>query len=101
MDKRLKLHNQLVEILGSKNVYYQPPESLKLKYPCIIYEKDAINQIYADDQAYLTHCRYSITHISQKPDSEVVDKLIKLHMCSFERTYRSDNLYHDLFNLYV
>ena len=39
MASRLNLHNSLIEALGTKSVYFQPPESVKLVYPCIIYEE--------------------------------------------------------------
>ena len=32
MDRRLKLHEELCDILGSRNVYFQPPETVKMKY---------------------------------------------------------------------
>jgi len=33
MGTRLELQNLLENILGSRNVYFQPPENLKLNYP--------------------------------------------------------------------
>ena len=39
MDRRLQLHEELCSVLGSRNVYFQPPETIKLTYPCIIYSK--------------------------------------------------------------
>ena len=47
MKTRLELDEELVKILGSKNVYFQPPESLKLNYPAIVYSLSNIsNRIY-------------------------------------------------------
>ena len=40
MDRRLELQSELEKILGSRNVYYQPLPSLKLQYPCIVYERN-------------------------------------------------------------
>ena len=39
MKTRYELHEFLCEILGSRNVYFQPPESVKMKYPAIVYER--------------------------------------------------------------
>ena len=39
---RLELHRILNDIPGVRGVYYQPPESLKLKYPAIIYSRSRI-----------------------------------------------------------
>lgn len=100
MDKRLELHEILVDILGSRNVYFQPPASIRMKYPCIIYELDDIFTINADNTKYKTKKRYKITVVDEDPDSELVDKLHKLQYCSFDRFYTSDNLNHFVFTLY-
>ena len=100
MGSRLELQNKLEESLGSKNVYYQPPESLKMNYPAIRYSKDGIDSIKADDINYLNHKRYEIIVIDRRPDNSVIDELLKLPMCSYDRPYVSDNLHHDVLTLY-
>ena len=47
MASRRELHEILVGILGSKNVYYEPPSSLLMKYPAIVYSLDDIDKRYA------------------------------------------------------
>ena len=42
----------LQEIMGDHKVYYQPPENLKLTYPCIIYETSDILSNFADNNPY-------------------------------------------------
>ena len=37
MANRLDLQALLEDLLGSRNVYYQPPESVKMNYPAIVY----------------------------------------------------------------
>ena len=54
MDKRLKLQSNLEKLLGSKHVYYQPPASLKMEYPCIRYSKSTIDSKNADNSKYAT-----------------------------------------------
>ena len=49
MRSRLELQTLLEDLLESTNVYYQPPENLKMEYPCIRYYKDDIRGDYADD----------------------------------------------------
>ena len=100
MGSRLELQNKLEELLGSKNVYYQPPESLKMNYPAIRYSKDGIDSKKADDINYLNHKRYEIIVIDRRPDNSVIDELLKLPMCSYDRPYVYDNLHHDVLTLY-
>lgn len=97
---REDLHEILVDILGSRNVYFQPPESLKLKYPCILYERDDIWTDYADDGHYINYKKYTVTVVDADPDSEIPDKLNRLPLCEFDRHYASDYLNHDVFTLY-
>lgn len=100
MDSRLKLQELLEKLLESKNVYYQPPESKKMEYPAIKYSVDKIDKKSANDTAYLLNKRYELIVISKKPDHPVIDKLLQLPMCSFNRHYEADNLNHDVLTLY-
>ena len=101
MASRLKLHEELVNALGSRYVYFQPPESVKLHYPCIIYKRATGFDRYGDDESYITRIRYTVTYIDKNPDSEIVlDRIRKIHMCSYDRHFTADNLNHDVFNVY-
>ena len=101
MTSRLKLHEELCDILGSKNVYYQPPESVKWAYPCIKYDLSAIDQSYANDRPYKSINRYEIIVIDKDPDSEIPYKIFdRFGMCRFDRKYTADNLNHFVITLY-
>lgn len=100
MNSRLDLHEKLVEILGSRNVYFQPPESIKINYPAIIYERSDIRNRIADNDVYTQSHHYRITVVDKNPESDVVNKLSLLARIRFERHYVSDGLNHDTFNLY-
>ena len=100
MPSRLKLQTLLEELLGSRNVYFQPPESVKMKYPAIVYGLDNIENSFADDGVYLSKKKYLVTVIDEDPDSPIVDKVAALPICRFNRHFQSDNLNHDVFILY-
>lgn len=97
---RLKLHEELCNILGSRNVYYQPPESIKINYPAIVYSRDNIDNIFANNGVYNQHDAYSITVIDEDPDSEIVREISLMPRCRFNRHFTSDNLNHDVFTLF-
>lgn len=101
MATRLELHEELVKILGSRNVYFNPPETLKLNYPCIVYSLSSIRKEDADDSTYKINKAYSITLIHKDPDNDIVDKILLLPMCKFDRPFVSDNLYHYVFTKYI
>lgn len=100
MNDRLKLHELLCTLLESRNVYFQPPESVKMKYPAIVYALDDIENSFANDGVYFSKKRYSVTIITSDPDTDLVDKLAALPLCRFNRHYKSDNLNHYVFILY-
>lgn len=101
MGIRLELHQELVEVLGSRNVYFQPPESVKMQYPCIIYNVTDQYDFYADDRKYHKKKKYDVMIISKDPDSEIPDQLDDhFKYCSFNRYYTADNLNHWVYQLY-
>lgn len=100
MEQRVRLQKILEEILGSSNVYFQPPESIRLTYPCIIYQLSSRDTTFADDNPYRVSKRYQITFISSEADDTTPDKIALLPMCVMDRAYTVDNLYHQIFYLY-
>lgn len=100
MDRRLELQTILENILGSRNVYFQPPSNTKLSYPCIIYDRSNIESRYANNTKYNTRVRYSLILIGRSPESTLVKELLKLPYCSYDRFYTADGLNHDSFTLY-
>jgi hypothetical protein len=100
MASRLELQTRLEEILGNNSVYFQPPESVKMVYPAIVYALDDIAKNHSDDGVYLLHKRYSVTVIDKNPDSEFIDSVALLPLCSFNRHYKSNNLNHWNYSLY-
>lgn len=97
---RETLQTLLEGLLGSCNVYYQPPESVKLSYPCFVYERSGIRTDSANNKIYRKHNRYTVTYIDEDPDSEIPDKLLELGYCEFDTHFEADNLNHDVFTLY-
>ena len=97
---RLELQSVLEQTLGSRNVYFQPPASVKMKYPAIVYERYDSDKYPADNIAYLKFHRYTLTVIDKNPDSVHVEDVSNLPYCSFDRHYTVDNLHHDVFTIY-
>lgn len=100
MDKRLELHAILEAIITPNKAYFQPPSSIKLTYPCIIYQLDKIESDYANSKKYKNKKAYLITVIDSNPDSEIPDQFLNLTYCEFDRFFVSDNLNHYVFTLY-
>lgn len=91
---------KLEELLGSREVYYQTPDNRRMVYPAIVYSRKDIESRYADNAAYSLSYSYEIIVIDRKPDNPVVEKLLQLPYSSYDRSYKSDNLHHEVLTLY-
>lgn len=98
MSKRLELHSKL--LLICENVYFQPPDSIQMKYPCIIYKRQTAKITHANNLPYINTMCYQITVVDANPDSKIPSKIAGLQMCKFDRHYTADNLNHDVYNIY-
>ena len=99
-DRRKELQAKLEELRGNRNVYFQPPENFKMKYPCIVYGRFQIRNRHADDGVYKQDNGWQLTNISTDQTDDCVQKLSRLPKCRHVRTFIADNLYHDVFELY-
>lgn len=99
-ERRIELDGILRTTLGSDNVYFQPPASVKMKYPAIRYEVENIDKRNADNNTYFAQREYTLTLIAKDPDIDAVEKLIMLPICRFDRYYSADNLHHWAFSVY-
>lgn len=101
MAERLTLHEELCDVLGSRNVYFQTPESVKMKYDAIRYGLGGKDLVRANNMIYRNTNKYEGVVITRDPDTDIPDKLLaRFQMCSFGRPYTADNLNHYPFTLY-
>lgn len=100
MSQRLELQALLITLVGSTNVYFQPPPSKDIQYPCIVYNRDNSSTDFANNRPYRNKKRYQVTVIDSDPDSAIPDKVEALPLCSFSRAFVSDELNHVVFNLF-
>lgn len=106
MASREGLHNELIGILGTtgekeSRVYFQPPASVKMKYPCIRYSKKGNSAVHADNKVYRAVNRYDGVVIDYDPDSTFADDILHhFEMCSLGQGYIADNLNHFPFTIY-
>lgn len=88
------------EILGSRNVYYNPPASVRMSYPAIVFSRSKIDKKNANNAAYIQNHRYEVTVIDRDPDCKYIKAVLSLPMCTYDRHFVSDNLHHNTFTLY-
>lgn len=105
MDSRLYHHERFIDILGTRGekvtrVYFNPPESIKLEYPAIVYHRKPIINDFANNGVYKQSQGYEVTVIDEDPEGEIARKISQLPTCRHVRHFISDNLVHDIFELY-
>lgn len=100
MASRINLQIALEALLGSSNVYFQPPSSQMLLYPCIVYQLSKIDTDYADNKPYSNKKRYMITVLDKNPDSSILDKVAALATSLHDRHYTANGINHDVFNIF-
>lgn len=100
MGTRLELQEVLEDLLESSEVYYQVSASKDMKYPAIVYSREGIEPIHADNKKYTLFNRYTLMVIDRMPDNPVINKILELPKSRYDRPYKADNLYHDVITLY-
>lgn len=98
--RREQLQAVLEAAQGSENVYFEPPETVRMQYPCIVYSRENPHKTYADNQGYIYEQRYSLTLISRDADNPVVDTIGRMPKASWLRGFKADGLNHDVLELY-
>lgn len=104
---RLDLHSTLQRLLVehgggmAKNVYFQPPESIRMSYPAITYELNDVSAQHANNHAYFTGKGYQVTFMTKDPDVDLSKEFEKtFKFCRFSRSYASQNLNHYVYTIY-
>ena len=101
MASRLNLHEEFCNILETRNVYFQPPASFNMSYPCIRYSPSEPDQKYADNRYYTKTNRYDGIVIDRDPESKIPDKILEhFSRCKLGNPYVADNLNHFPFTIY-
>jgi hypothetical protein len=97
---RTDLQTVLEGLLGTDQVYFQPPTNVTMAYPAIVYERGWQHVSAADNKPYDRVWRYQVTVIDKNPDSLTIDKVADLPMTTYIRHFAVDNLNHDVFDVY-
>lgn len=100
LSKREELNELFVELLGSRQVYFQPDDKIRISYPAIVYEMDNQDVIYADNRPHRRIDRYQVTIIDRNPDVPASRLVENFPMCTFSRAFASEGLNHRIYSLY-
>lgn len=82
-------------------VHYRPPNNARISYPCVLYARGRDKTAHADNAPYHIRKRWVVTVVSDDPDQPVSDLIAALPTAEHERSFPSDNLHHDVYNVYA
>lgn len=98
-ERRLELQTKLETVVA--NVYFQPPETMKLKFPCIVYFKVSPDVRHANNKVYNYKQCYTLTVVDKDPDSSIPEEILNgFKYTRIDSYYRQDNLNHTKLTLY-
>lgn len=101
MEQKSKI-SQLLHTLPVKDVIFQPSESVKLKYPCVLYDFNGYKDFFGNDGRHIVRERYTVKHIYKDPTENLRTTIRGLFVyVDFDRTFINDNLYHDVYTVYM
>lgn len=101
MASRLKLQEEFEELMRSKSVFYNPPATVRLPRPCIVYSLSGISAKRADNINYNSINRYKVTVVTPDPDDDMHEQILAhFKMATFDTSYVAENLYHRVITLY-
>lgn len=105
MDRRLKLDEELrllqIEVLGYQHTYFEPPESVRLTYDAVVYNRTGYDVKRADDRGYTVRDQYQVLVISRDAETELPKAILEhFPYCSPGRPTVTDNLYHFPITIY-
>jgi hypothetical protein len=100
MGTRPDFQTLLAGLVEGVSVYFQPPPNVQMSYPAIVYNRDYQWVIRADNELHARMTRYQVTVIDPDPDSPIPETVAKLPMSTYVRHYTTENLNHDIYDVY-
>lgn len=94
-NSRIKLDDDLRALFGPKvNIYFQPPESMKMKYPAFRYRYIGTNRKFANGKPFISNDLYEGMLIVSGSESVYSKKLLEMPYVHLDRVYTANNLTH-------
>ena len=103
--RRVELNNLLGDILEEKfdvrNVYFNPPEDVKLQFPCFVYFRSSSHRILrANNTSYKFTQGYKVTFIGRRPDDSFIEEMTSRRYVGYNTSFMADGLVHDEYTIY-
>jgi len=99
--RRNDMQTYLTNLIPERvRVYFQPPASVQLTYPCLIFKRKPSRVSRADNKAYRVNDLYEVTVLTLDVDEPLFDILVTTPKTTHTKTYTRDRVYHHVFDIY-
>ena len=98
---RIELQRYLESVLGSRNVYFEPPETLKMKYPCFVYNLSRMNPTKADNLPYRVTQEYDVQYITREPEVDIPMRFAYSKRFTGGQHFVADGMHHFNYSITV
>lgn len=105
MKDRLELDDILAGIIGitesdgDRHTYYNPPPSVRMRYPAIKYSLSNAASKYANNGVYNVAPTYEVILIDEEVDTQYLIPMLHIPQCRFNRFYIAEGLNHWVFTI--
>ena len=101
LTRKVELITEALKHIGISNVYFEPPQSIKLKYPCAVFKRGVISSRHAGNIIYKIDDSFDLTYIRLDPDDDMTHDILNIfRQIRHTRTFVADGLHHDQYKLY-
>lgn len=97
-EQRLTLHAKLKTLFPNYKLYFRPPNTIKLEYPCIVYDLAMQEPRHANNTLYTLYLEFEITIISVLPGVTSSD-ILTIPSSRQQSHFISNNLVHDVYKV--
>lgn len=91
----------LSKIVGHDRVYFQPPESIKMAYPAVVFHLSDLAATRGSNTVFSMRDRYTVTVMDKQPFPEYLYDLQRVPYTSLDTTYRVNGLNHFVYTMYL
>ena len=101
MKTRAEVQKLLEEVLGSKNVYFQPPPNTSIKYPCFVFKFNKFHRRNADNTPYILTGCWEVHHMYKSVNNDLKEKMLFIApWVEYDRRIVADGVYNDYYTIY-
>jgi hypothetical protein len=99
-ERWLELQALLTAIPDVTEAYFQQPNNVDMRYPCIVFAADVVATQHASNRPYFRQQRYLVTIMDTRPNTPIEQYVAEMPTAKFNRRFTADKLHHVVYTLF-